>query len=68
MGLGLYDLDGYPPGISAAHPHFYDEQIECPSCGETTVVGPECEHCGTALNDDTIRDQLEDQRMPPEWA
>jgi hypothetical protein len=68
MGLGLGDLDGYPVGVSNAHPHFHDEQIECPSCGETTVVGLTCECCGTALDDDTIRDQLEDQRMPPEWA
>lgn len=58
MGLGLGDLDGYPPGVSNAHRHFNPEQIECPACDRITVVGPECEHCGTALDDDAVRDAL----------
>lgn len=60
--------DNLSPGLTSAHPHFHDEQIECPTCDRTTVIGPECEHCGVALDGDTVRDLLEDQRMPPEWA
>lgn len=51
----------YPPGVDNSHRHFNPEQIECPGCGRTTVVGPECEHCAAPISDDAIHDQLADQ-------
>ena len=67
MGLGLSDLGGYPPRVSNAHRYFNPEQIKCPACGSLTVP-PTCEGCGTVLDDDAIRDALEDAMTPPEWA
>lgn len=32
MGKGLYDQDGYPPGVDNSHPHFHEDPDVC-VCG-----------------------------------
>lgn len=47
------------------------EQIDCPACDNAIVepvAGEPCPACGHLIDDDTIRDQIEDQRTPPEWT
>lgn len=50
-------LSNYPPGVDNGHPHFHDEEIECPRCERRTAVGAECEHCAAPL-DDVLADRM----------
>jgi len=61
------ELDAHkinPPSVYAG-----EESIDCPECDERIeAIEGCCPFCGAAIDADTIRDRLEDQRTPPEWT
>ena len=59
------------PDINPPSTYSRYEVIDCPFCDTEIaepVAGEPCPGCGRALEADTIRDQLEAQSEPPEWA
>jgi predicted nucleic acid-binding Zn ribbon protein len=52
MGMRLGELDGYPVGVSNAHPHFHQDAAHdvCPICGAPVDDSIWCEECGAVLD------------------
>jgi hypothetical protein len=59
-----------PPGT-----HSPAASIDCPECGTSLEVGydveysgGDCHRCGTAIDEDEVRDQLTAASEPREWG
>jgi hypothetical protein len=63
------------PPINPSDAFAPSESVECPSCDATLGLGVDldyqggrCPFCGTEIDEDELRDQVEAQREPPSWA